>query len=305
MHALRRERSCPTAQCIRAGQGAGGATSGGTRPASADCADRSLFPAPGSREFCRAGTRRAGAGRSLASRQRPGGLADVHARSRASFTRSADRRRARHLASDERSGAELVGDGPSHRGGCRGRAVQHRSHAGKPSRPNGPAPRLQRAAQRARQAAAVIGRCPASVSHRERADHRGGRGPPSRRRPCSGDFRFLGLSAAAKNQPRLRQVRCSDRRSSLSRRSVPCRIVYEHDSTVTSPCFRWDDAVAPSPGKLARDSAAWVRAPPPRRRSWAIRPAQTRLHVGNDCWKGYAKAAKTLDSPAKTLGFTL
>ena len=37
---------------------------------------------------------------------------------------------------------------------------------------------------------------------------------------------------------------------------------------------------------------------------WTIRSAQTRLDVGNDCWAGYAKAAKTLNAAAKTLGFT-
>jgi bifunctional non-homologous end joining protein LigD len=38
---------------------------------------------------------------------------------------------------------------------------------------------------------------------------------------------------------------------------------------------------------------------------WNIRTAQTRLDVGNDPWKGYAKAAKTLDAAAKILGFKL
>ena len=38
---------------------------------------------------------------------------------------------------------------------------------------------------------------------------------------------------------------------------------------------------------------------------WTIRSAQTRLDVGNDCWKGYPKAAKTLDDAAKALGFAL
>jgi bifunctional non-homologous end joining protein LigD len=38
---------------------------------------------------------------------------------------------------------------------------------------------------------------------------------------------------------------------------------------------------------------------------WNIRTAQTRLDVGNDPWKGYAKAAKTLDAAAKVLGFKL
>ena len=35
---------------------------------------------------------------------------------------------------------------------------------------------------------------------------------------------------------------------------------------------------------------------------WTIRSVQTRLDVGNDAWKGYARAAKTLDAAAKTLG---
>jgi bifunctional non-homologous end joining protein LigD len=38
---------------------------------------------------------------------------------------------------------------------------------------------------------------------------------------------------------------------------------------------------------------------------WNIRTAQTRLDVGNDPWKGYVKAAKTLDAAAKALGFKL
>ncbi len=38
---------------------------------------------------------------------------------------------------------------------------------------------------------------------------------------------------------------------------------------------------------------------------WTIRSAQSRLDVGNDPWKGYAKAAKTLDAAAKALGFKL
>ena len=36
---------------------------------------------------------------------------------------------------------------------------------------------------------------------------------------------------------------------------------------------------------------------------WTIRTVQTRLDVGNGAWKGYAKAAKTLDAAAKALGF--
>ncbi len=38
---------------------------------------------------------------------------------------------------------------------------------------------------------------------------------------------------------------------------------------------------------------------------WNIRTAQTRLDVGNDPWKGYAKSAKTLDAAAKALGAPL
>ena len=38
---------------------------------------------------------------------------------------------------------------------------------------------------------------------------------------------------------------------------------------------------------------------------WTIRSAQSRLDVGNDPWRGYAKAAKTLDAAAKALGFAL
>ena len=38
---------------------------------------------------------------------------------------------------------------------------------------------------------------------------------------------------------------------------------------------------------------------------WTIRTAQTRLDVGNDCWKAYAKSARTLDAAAKALGFAL
>jgi len=38
---------------------------------------------------------------------------------------------------------------------------------------------------------------------------------------------------------------------------------------------------------------------------WTIRSAQARLDVGNDCWRGYAKAARTLDAAAKALGFPL
>ena len=38
---------------------------------------------------------------------------------------------------------------------------------------------------------------------------------------------------------------------------------------------------------------------------WTIRSAQTRLDVGNDCWKGYAKAAKALDAASRRLGFAL
>ena len=36
---------------------------------------------------------------------------------------------------------------------------------------------------------------------------------------------------------------------------------------------------------------------------WTIRSAPTRLDVGNDCWNGYAKAARTLNAAAKKLGF--
>ena len=36
---------------------------------------------------------------------------------------------------------------------------------------------------------------------------------------------------------------------------------------------------------------------------WTIRSAQARLDVGNECWKGYPKAAKTLDAAARKLGF--
>ncbi|HSI51848.1 MAG TPA: DNA ligase D [Ideonella sp.] len=38
---------------------------------------------------------------------------------------------------------------------------------------------------------------------------------------------------------------------------------------------------------------------------WTIRSVQARLDVGNDAWKGYAKAARTLDAAAKALGFKL
>lgn len=36
---------------------------------------------------------------------------------------------------------------------------------------------------------------------------------------------------------------------------------------------------------------------------WTIRSAQARLDVGNDCWVGYAKAARALDKAAAKLGF--